>query len=86
MKNPKQFAKLFNYGEDIGLANNRIFLSVKLYLCAGVLTNDNLVANLNGHNYFLAVYEAAGAYCYYLRHLRVLQLVPADLLTAMRLR
>ena len=43
MKNPKQFAKLFNYGEDIGLANDGIFFSIELYLCAGVLTNDNLV-------------------------------------------
>ena len=53
---------LFNNCKYVVLAYYLIFFTVQLYLGAGIVGDDDLIAYLNIHGHFLAVHYAAGAY------------------------
>ena len=67
----KSLLLLLNYCENVVLTNDVVFGITALYFGACVLAGDYTVADLNGHNDFLAVYESARTYRNDLRHLRL---------------
>lgn len=63
---------LLHDGQNIALTYDGAFLAVHLHFGAGVLAGENLIAYLDDHLHFLAIYHAAGANCQNLGHLGLL--------------
>ena len=63
MQNPKTgWNSLLYNSQNVGLADNGVFLAVHLHFGAAVLGADDTVAFLQVHLHFLAVHFAAGAH------------------------
>ena len=56
--------QLLNDCKDVALLYDDVLFVIQLYFGSGIFGIDDLIANLNFHLDFLAVYNTAGAYCY----------------------